>query len=74
MNTSIVAGGTTIGGVAGYALLGPVGIGFGMLGGAFGGTYVKRQDYFGFNKSWWLFDWFPHFIKKYINKFIVCFV
>ncbi len=48
VNSSIVAGSTTVGGVAGAALMGPAGVGYGMLGGSLAGTYIKKQNYFGF--------------------------
>jgi hypothetical protein len=31
--------------------MGPIGIGFGLLGGSLAGTYIKRQNYFNF---WWI--------------------
>jgi hypothetical protein len=34
--------------VAGAALMGPAGVGYGMLGGSLAGTYIKKQNYFGF--------------------------
>jgi hypothetical protein len=48
VNTSLVVGSTTIGGVGVFSFMGPVGVGFGMLGGSLFGTYIKRKDYFGF--------------------------
>jgi hypothetical protein len=50
-NGSIVVGSTAIGSTAGYLAAGPVGVGYGALGGSLAGTYIKRQDYFGFKKS-----------------------
>jgi hypothetical protein len=48
VNTSIVVGSTTVGGVIAYSAMGPVGIGYGMLGGSLAGTYIKRQNHFSF--------------------------
>jgi hypothetical protein len=37
-----------VGGSIGFSFMGPIGIGFGLLGGSLAGTYIKRQNYFNF--------------------------
>ncbi len=48
VNVSVVAGSTAIGGVISNSAMGPVGIGYGMLGGSLIGTKIKKQNYFDF--------------------------